>query len=688
MGEREELILTDYLKMLENLRDDYKGLQVPEPEWMVKDIIQNSWDARVDKVHASGWTFSLRLFKRKSGYAVVIEDEGTTGLTGKMTTSEARQLLASGRDIPARERRVRFLGHAITWNRAQDAAGGRGQGKGVLLIANTLNTVNFESHSDDGYFAGALKRSVEGKNMVNDEADPRIVADQYFSELGPKRANGVRVLLDNPDSEIVDAILSGSIDNFILSSWWPILATKGKIVIGVLGNEREIVVSPTYLARINSYRTGEGLMGIPLIEKASSDARIIDHPVDKAAVAIAEPTLWNSTTETLDRQRESAFGVHFIRQGMVVARYTLRDNLLSVVVDLKPEVRDAVLDGFYGYIELQGIEANREAKALENPLHYGFKHGRMGRMGRSVEAFLAGPVRAALEKHGLLLQQTGATDEQERAVQSNVQSVINKLASQLGITAAKNSGTKGTNRPGGAPRMPIQIVIDNPHNGTRLEKDLAVGELEARVKNRQGCGVNVLVEFTLDYPNGHSERLFTTEAALSAGEERRIAVPEMGPLHFSEAGRYRVSGRAVLQSAGNLEVLDQELLASRTQVKVGWYREDATSLYIAIDPPRKGLIEIEEMGGYYGGTMRYQHTDLKPKVLYYSEAPAVKAAKAESYEALNDLLLEMGLRGLSEYIVNVGTPLEKVMPLEDIQQAEAEGNLIQATYFMLRSKIR
>ena len=181
--------------------------------------------------------------------------------------------------------------------------------------------------------------------------------------------------------------------------------------------------------------------------------------------------------------------------------------------------------------------------------------------------------------------------------------------------------------------------------------------------------------------------LWEGDAALAASEERQIAFPDLEAGLFTEPGRYRVVAKVVLQSAGNLEVLDKELLATKTQVKVGWYREDATSLYIAIDPPRKGLIELVERPGYHHGTMVYEHDDRSPKVKYYLDAPAVKAAKAEGAEAMHELLLEIGLRALSEYVVNVREPLEKIMSPEDIQAAEAEDNLIQSTYFMLRGKV-
>ena len=46
-------IFTDQANAIQTLHDSYKNLNnVPPPEWMMKDIIQNSWDARKDKENA------------------------------------------------------------------------------------------------------------------------------------------------------------------------------------------------------------------------------------------------------------------------------------------------------------------------------------------------------------------------------------------------------------------------------------------------------------------------------------------------------------------------------------------------------------------------------------------------------------------------------------------------------------
>jgi hypothetical protein len=686
MSAREEAILTDYSRLVQNLADDYASLPVDRPEWLMKDIIQNSWDARVDKANAKGWIFTIRLLKRKTGHAVVLEDEGTTGLTGTMPSEQAIDLLMAGKDIPARERRVRFLGQAITWGRNQDAAGGRGQGKGVLLIANTFETVNFESMSEDGYFAGALQRNAKGTNLVDDSADPNEYVETHYPELSPLRSSGVRILLDNPDADLVDALIEGSIDEYILASWWPILATKARIVISVFGENRNLIAKGVYEDRIKSYQDLTELSGKVLLSGPTSDGRIIGYHVEKAAVAIRDRSE-ESEEGARAYLEDRAYGVHFIRQGMVIERYTIEDHLKSISYEIKPSERVNVNRGFYGFLELEGLEANREAKALENPLHYGFRNAGAGRMGKSVQEYLLNPVREGLESLDLLIDNAEAESEQERAVQSSVQSTINRLASRLGLRATTAPGTKGRNRPGGAPRMPIQIVIDNPHNGIRIERGTQVGGIQARIKNRQACGIGVEIEFTLEAPDRATSKLWEGEAQIAAGEERTIAIPEVPGALLEDAGRYSLVARVVLKSAGNLEALDIELLASKTQVKVGWYREDSTNIYISIDPPRKGLIEWAYKSETHHATMVFQDNERSPKVILYEESPVVKAAKKAGPEALQRLYLEIGLRALAEYMVNRGEPLTKIMGEENLQAAEGDGSILQATYFLLRAQV-
>jgi hypothetical protein len=74
-------------------------------------------------------------------------------------------------------------------------------------------------------------------------------------------------------------------------------------------------------------------------------------------------------------------------------------------------------------------------------------------------------------------------------------------------------------------------------------------------------------------------------------------------------------------------------------------------------------------------------------VVIYEESPAVKSAKLAGAESQHRLYLEIGLRALSEYIINRREPLSKIMEVSRIKEAEEDGKLSQATYFLLRAQI-
>jgi hypothetical protein len=688
MAGRKVKIFTDWRKVVQTLEDSYENLNgVPRPEWMMKDIIQNSWDARKDKSNAENWVFTISLIESKGSSVIVFEDEGTTGLTGKLTADEATKKLENGEELPPTERRARFYANAVTWSDGQDAAGGRGQGKGVLVIANSYESVVFESKSADGYFSGALVRDASGANMEDDETTPEEFAARHCPSLRPKKTSGVRIVLGNPDPDLVYAIETGEIDGHILASWWPLIATEGRIRIQVNGVSRELEATGAYENLVNSYRTNSPLEGHLVIKKPSKDDAIIGHSLAKSAVSVLELNQDDSDEDELDHR---ALGVHLIRQGMIVERYRLQESLLQLTYEIKNEHREAVCQGFYGYLEISGTEGNRELKRYENPLHYGFTGGRGGRVWKSVASYLEDPTRHALGEWGFLMDDDEAEIERDKAVQSAVQGEINKLARKLGINPSKATvpGTSdGRNKPGGSPHLPIQIAIDNPKRGESLPKGQPIDGLLARVRNRQQCTVTVDVEYQLEVPGEEAKQLAQVEATIAASEEREFAIPTIPAAAVSEAGRYRLIATVRLKSAGNLEVLDKALLSASGQVKMGWYRSDAVNLYIATPPPQKGLIDwVFESGSWYT-PMEYVHDHKSPKVRVYEGSSVMKNAKVNGDEAIASLYREIGLRALAGYVVTDEKALQALLTKTELDDAESKGILAESIYFQLQSRM-
>ena len=689
MAGRKVKIVTDWRKVIKTLEDSYDALNgVPRSEWMMKDIIQNSWDARIDKTNAEGWVFTITLIEKNGSTMIVFEDEGTTGLTGKLSAEEAQEVLLSGEDLPPTERRARFYANAVTWGDKQDAAGGRGQGKGVLVIANCYESVVFESKSSDGYFSGALVRDMSGANIEDFDTSPEEFIANHCPGLRPKKTSGVRIVLSNPDPNLLYAIETGEIDSHILASWWPLLATKGRIRVQVNGTFRDIQPIGAYEYLVESYRTRKALSGRQIISMPRKEDEIIGHSLARSAVSVFEGVEGEEVEEESDRR---PFGVHLIRQGMVVERYRLQEVLLQLTYEVKNEHRDLVCRGFYGFVEIGSAEGNRELKQYENPLHYGFTHGRAGRVWRSVASYLEDPTRDALSEWGFLMDDEEAETERDKAVQSAVQGEINRLAKKLGISPSKTAAPgvpDGRNKPGGSPHLPLLIAVDNPQRGESLPLNVSIEGLAARVRNRQRCSVTVDVEYQFQAPGEEAKTVGQIEATLAPAEEREFAVTTIPAAAVATPGRYRLTATVRLKSAGNLEVLDKELLSASGQVKIGWYRTDAINLYVASIPPQKGLIDWVYASGRDSYTpMQYLHDYKSPKVVLYEQSSFVTKAKANGNEAFEGLIREIGLRALAGYVVQDEKALQTLLKKSEIDDAIGKGNIEEAVYFQLQSQL-
>jgi len=686
MAGRKVRIYTDWQKVIKTLEDSYRNLDnVPSPEWMMKDIIQNSWDARTDKENAKDWIFTITILEKDGANILVFEDEGTTGLTGKLTADEAMEKLQRGEELPPTERRARFFANAVTYNADQDAAGGRGQGKGVLVIANRYGSVAFESNSEDGYFSGALIRDASGANMEDDLTPPEKWAEQQCPGLRPKKTFGVRIVLSTPDPDLISAIETGEIDGHILASWWPLFATEGRIRIQVNGQYREVRPTAAYEDLVQAYQEITALNGRTIIAKPGKDEVIIGHKLAKSAVSVIEVDQEANTEDDIDHR---ALGVHLIRQGMVVERYQLQEILLQLTYSIKKEHRDSVCRGFYGFLEINGADGNRELKKYENPLHYGFIGGRGGRVWRSVAQLLEGPTQLALEKWGFLMDDVEAENERDKVAQSAVQSEINRLAKKLGINSNKPIPGPIDRPGGGKPHLPIQIAIDNPARGVSMPKNEPVSGLSVRVRNRQTCSVIVDLEYGLEVPGEAESVLGGVEANIAASEERTFTIPTIPASSVAEAGRYKLKATVLLRGAGNLEVLDKVLLSTDGyRIKEGWYNEDAVNLYIAVDPPQKGLIEWVFSSSDNYTPMEYVHDYRSPKVKVFEGATLLKRAKADGSEAVESLYLEIGLRALASFITRDERTLQRLLDVEEIADAQSKGVLEESVYFKLKLQI-
>src|SRR3989344_2953872 len=159
-----------------------------------KEFIQNSWDAREDRLHANDWKASISIFREGLKFHIVLEDWGTIGMDTK-----------------------RWNAFLSLWKpeKSYEDAGGQGQGKFLLMRASKEHTLLVESVSDDlGYTFRYLKKNFKDKQGSDLSITKFIPSAQLL------RHKGTRIWVFDATPETQKVVNSHEFKNQILESWW------------------------------------------------------------------------------------------------------------------------------------------------------------------------------------------------------------------------------------------------------------------------------------------------------------------------------------------------------------------------------------------------------------------------------------------------------------------------------------
>ena len=211
----------NYKKNVDWILGAYTDAGVEFTNGFQKDAIQNAVGARKNNKWR-GWHCDISYVENDHGRFVVVEDSGTTGLTGRnIPAEEINTMMAEDRRLPPEERLARFTS---MFNSGGNITGGGlyGAGKSVYSVASEKYKYYFDSLREDNKYVAnindcgqVMKTALEG-----DEA-----RDFIFEKTGlaAKTTVGTRVIIESPKAELSDAILNGSIIPFIQESWWLII---------------------------------------------------------------------------------------------------------------------------------------------------------------------------------------------------------------------------------------------------------------------------------------------------------------------------------------------------------------------------------------------------------------------------------------------------------------------------------
>jgi len=185
-----------------------------------KDALQNGWSARINR-KGKGWSFTFELLETKSRKFLLMNDQGTTGLTGRVLTPEEYEM-----DLPSKEKWGRFEGVAFTQPREERTLGSRGRGKFIFVGSSKEYTILYDTLQDDGIYRFGFRTVKKTESPIaayDGEEGKQKLREVTNNLIEPLQSVGTRVIIVSPVDELVKDFKSGQFLRYISETWWEII---------------------------------------------------------------------------------------------------------------------------------------------------------------------------------------------------------------------------------------------------------------------------------------------------------------------------------------------------------------------------------------------------------------------------------------------------------------------------------
>lgn len=326
----------DYKKDIDWIIDAYELVNVTFSDGFQKDAIQNAVGARGSNSWTN-WKCNISYIKNEKGKFLVIEDEGTEGLTGpNISVDEINRMIDNDENIDPTWRLARFSSRNVSGGN-QTGAGKYGVGKSVYSSCSLDYDYFYDSLRKDGMY-------VANRNQVGqifEKAFEGKKAEDFINTntgLDMKTTVGTRIIIVNPKMEIVESLDNGELEKFIQESWWrSIRKMDDQSGIYLNGKRVDLPEMPKF----------EHEFILPKPELYSQGYRIKNF-----GFFIEE----RGTTSKWH-------GISYYRRGMKIGN-----------VDI-PDIPAAIKDRYWGFIEVDK-EWEESLADIEDAVHYGVKSGK------------------------------------------------------------------------------------------------------------------------------------------------------------------------------------------------------------------------------------------------------------------------------------------------------------------------
>ncbi|MDD5680012.1 MAG: hypothetical protein PHI59_02080, partial [Candidatus Omnitrophica bacterium] len=370
----------------------------------VKDTLQNSWEARINRKKGTDFRMVYQFYKNLDGIknVLMLEDFGTNGMDD--------------------ERWKAFHSHWISTKAASYSGGiGRwGQGKTLLLYFSSINTIITESID---YKTQQYQYSIRNNtgylksNDTPEHSDPadwkkkdgslKYISD-FFLSVQPLNHHGTRIWILNVKEDLVTDIERGELAIQLSESWWEIIRNYN-IEIDVVVNDN---IHRVQLPQFPDTHDFEEKLDLAINGEHGKIKRL--------KIKLAKSPIKPSLT-----------GIAIQRGGMTVLRYPLPAST--------PE---NLRDRCYGYCQLDE-KLDEEMWAIEMANHEGFESR------KAVWVKLRRCIDTVAEK--FILKHTRTKEEEPLPLNfDDIIKTINKLVEEH----LEGLG-KGAHTPSGKPHPPV-----------------------------------------------------------------------------------------------------------------------------------------------------------------------------------------------------------------------------------------
>jgi len=401
-------IENDLMAILEG----YEQVLQQSPNWLAeafqKDIIQNSWDARVNR-KGKEWSCILTYLPSSETHPnlIVVSDTGTYGLTGRIPKSKEEEVeILQQQD---KNDRLAFFLSSNWSNKPEEALGTRGRGKMLFIGASKEKTIYFESLrlDDQEYVFGKIflnknTKEIENEFYLGDEAN-RKRREIFYSILGNFYAPGTRIFIIQPEESLIRSFLNGDMEALIQKTWWEILH-KYNVNITVEAGNKKVKIEPSSWLPVNK------------VEK--------EYVYDSGLVELDEGLrIKNISLAYLgDKDLPEAYrGIAIQRGGMTIQRIAVKD-----IID------DAIGEKIYGVVEMdQNLEKELLRRRDEGPEHCSIHWSRV--LPRKIKKALRNQILDFIRKFNLTEREEKHIGRAHKQAGKEAEKELNDLARKLGL---------------------------------------------------------------------------------------------------------------------------------------------------------------------------------------------------------------------------------------------------------------